>query len=76
MPGKKKEVGSAPEEKPIVIIIGRRRCPPKRRGGIRNAEAALAWVQATHCTGKCKDAGFMVIGNAGNFEAIRFCEPK
>src|SRR5437016_1999574 len=34
MPGKKKEVVSAPEEKPIVIIIGRRRCPPKGEVGL------------------------------------------
>jgi hypothetical protein len=74
MPGKKKEIGSAPEEKPIVIIIGKKKCPPKRKGGFKSEAAALAWVRATHCTAPCKDAGLMVIGIDGDYEAIRFCK--
>jgi len=35
MPGKNKEGGSgaAVGEKQIVIIIGKKKCPPKRKGG-------------------------------------------
>jgi len=62
----------------IVIEVGHRRCPPIVRTGFPTIAAALAWLRGTHCTGKCRDAGGMVIGfsDEGSYDAIRFCTPR